>query len=174
MTYITKKDINKFGSYEDRNDSFDDDLDVDTFIDFLSTIYKDDSVEFRKKPFGIYGVDLGVYTNGKLSFTVDVERWSAWKQEWPKFYSHVSFLGRKEKFLERKENFVMVFFNYDLTKFICVDKKDIVKYPTIDRHTQGKLDRIRKISFDDARLYGSELTEREKFLFKNHKVREIK
>ena len=72
MTYITKKDINKFGSYEDRNDSFDDDLDVDTFIDFLSTIYKDDSVEFRKKPFGIYGVDLGVYTNGKLSFTVDV------------------------------------------------------------------------------------------------------
>ena len=126
MTYITKEDINKFGSYKDRKDHFDDELDVDAFIAFLMTIYIDGNVEYRKKPFGEYGVDLGVYINGKLSFTVDVERWSAWKDEWPHFYSHVSFLGRKEKFLKRKENFVMVNFNYDRTKFICIDKKDIV------------------------------------------------
>ena len=174
MTYITKEDINKFGSYTDRRNHFDDELDVDAFIAFLKTIYIDGNVEYRKKPFGEYGVDLGVYVNGKLSFTVDVERWSAWENEWPHFYSHVSFLGRKEKFLKRKENFVMVNFNYNRTKFICIDKKDIVKYPTIDRHTKGKLDKVRKISFDDARLYGLELTEREKSLFKNHKVREIK
>jgi len=68
----------------------------------------------------------------------------------------------------------MVYFNYDHTKFICVDRKDIVKYPTIDRHTKGKLDRIKKLPFDVGRLYGSNLTEREKTLFKNHKVREIK
>jgi len=174
MTYITKNDIKEFGSYEDRSDSFDDDREVDTFIKFLSTVHKDDDVKFKKKPFGIYGVDLGVFIDGQLSYTVDVERWSAWKDDWPKFYSHVSFLGRKEKFLNRKENFAMVFFNYDLTKFICIDKKSIIKYPTIDRHTQGKLDRIKQISFDDARLYGPNLTEREKTLFKNHKVREIK
>lgn len=174
MNYVTKEDIKKFGSYSDRNDHFDDELDIDTFIAFLKTIYIEGDVSFKKKPFGDYGVDLGVYVKDKLSFTVDVERWSAWKDEWPNFYSHVSFLGRKEKFLKGKENFVMVYFNYNHTKFICVDKKDIVKYPTIDRHTKGKLDKIKKISFDDARLYGSELTEREKNLFKNHKVREIK
>jgi len=174
MTYITNEDINKFGSYKDRNNHFDDELDIDVFIAFLKTVYIDGNVEYKKKPFGDYGVDLGVYIDGKLFFTVDVERWSAWKNEWPNFYSHISFLGRKEKFLKRKENFVMVYFNYDHTKFICVDRKDIVKYPTIDRHTKGKLDRIKKLPFDVGRLYGSNLTEREKTLFKNHKVREIK
>jgi len=68
----------------------------------------------------------------------------------------------------------MVYFNNTRDKFICVDKKDILKYPTVNRNVKGKLDRVKIVSFDDARLYGADLTEREKTLFKNHCVCEFK
>ena len=105
---------------------------------------------------------------------VDIERWSKWNEDWPSNYRYVSFLSRKLKFVHKHKSFVMVFFNYDRTKFICVNRDDIIKYPSGGRYTQGKMDSVIKIPFDDTRIYGSELTEREKFLFKNHKVREIK
>jgi hypothetical protein len=63
----------------------------------------------------------------------------------------------------------MAYFNYDLSKVILLDKQAILKYPTIDRHTKGKVDRIKKIPFDAAKLYGSNLTDREKSLFKKHR-----
>jgi len=172
MNRITKQDINKFGSYNDRTNNFDDDADVNAFIDFLKLVYED--AEFRPKPFGPYDVDLGVYIDDKLILIIDVERWSAWKDTWPSYYSHVSFLGRKEKFLNKPYQFCMVYFNFDRTKFICINKEDIVKYPTVDRNVKGKMDRVKKLSFDVARLYGSHLTNIERGLFKNHFIRKIK
>jgi hypothetical protein len=175
MNYITKSDINQFGSYVDRKDNFDDDKEIDVAINFLSQVYENDpSVTFKSKPFGKYDVDLGVYWNDKLVISVDVERWSAWTDEWPNYYSHVSFLGRKEKFLRNGMDFLMMYFNFDLTKLILIDKQTILKYPTIDRHTKSKIDRIKKVSFDDARLYGSNLTQREKSLFKQHRHCKLK
>ena len=169
MTYITKSDINQFGSYTDRKDHFDDDREVEVMINFLTEVYENDpSVRIKSKPLGTYDVDLGVYWKNKLIVGVDVERWSAWTNDWPSFYSHVSFLGRKEKFIRNGMDFIMAYFNYDLSKVILLDKQAILKYPTIDRHTKGKVDRIKKISFDDAKLYGSNLTDREKSLFKKH------
>ena len=171
--WIDRKDINQFGSYEDRKDSYDDDKDVDAFISFLKLVYSEEYT-FKPKPFGPYGVDLGVYKNNKFVLAVDIERWSKWNEDWPSNYRYVSFLSRKLKFVHKHKNFVMVFFNYNRTKFICVNRDDIMKYPSGGRYTQGKMDSVIKIPFDDARIYGHELTEREKFLFKNHKVCEIK
>jgi len=166
MEYITNSDINKFGSYSDRKNHFDDDQDVTIMINFLTKMYKNQNVSFIEKPFGIYDVDLGVYIDGTLTVTVDVERWSAWTNDWPSYYKHVSFLGRKEKFLQRPTNFLMSYFNFDRTKVLCVDKKSIMKYPTIERHTKGKLEGIKQVGFHEARLYGQGLTDREKTLFK--------
>jgi hypothetical protein len=175
MNYITKSDINQFGSYTDRKNNFDDDQEINVMINFLKGVYENDpSITYKPKPDGDYGVDLGVYWGSKLATTVDVERWSAWNDDWPAFYKHVSFLGRKEKFLKKGVGFLMAYFNFDLTKVIVVDKQTILQYPTIDRHTKGKIDRIKKIDFDGARLYGSNLTEREKSLFKKHYYCELK
>jgi len=69
---------------------------------------------------------------------------------------------------------VMVFFNFDRTKFICVNKEEIMKYPSGRRYTQGKMDSVIKIPFNDTRMYGSNLTDKEKLLFKNHKILDVK
>lgn len=169
MNYITKSDIHKFGSYKDRKNAFDDGKDVKTIINFLKSISDNNSsLTYKEKPFGDYDVDLGVYHYNKLVVTVDVERWSSWNEEWPKYYRCVSFLGRKEKFLKRSSDFLMAYFNFDLSKVLLLDKKSILKYPTIERHTKGKLDLVKEVSFDEAKLYGSNITEREKTLFKHH------
>jgi len=81
MTFINKTDIKKFGTFTDRKNSFDDDLDIETFIKFLKIAYDDQNAEFVSKPFGIYSVDIGVYVDGKLKLTVDVERWKSWDSE---------------------------------------------------------------------------------------------
>jgi len=170
MIYIDKSDIKQFGSYSDRKNNFDDNQEVNVMINFLTEMYENDStVHIKTKPLGIYDIDIGVYWKDKLVVGVDVERWSVWNTDWPNFYSHVSFLGRKEKFIRKNMDFIMAYFNYDLSKVILLDKQSILKYPTVDRHTKGKVDRIKKISFDDAKLYGSNLTDREKSLFKKHR-----
>lgn len=173
LEWIDKKDINEFGSYEDRKNSYDDDQDVDAFVSFLKLVY-DKEYTFKSKPFGLYGVDLGVYKNNKLVFAADIERWSKWSEDWPQNYRYVSFLSRKLKFVHKHRKFVMVFFNYERTKFVCVNGEDILKYPSGGRYTQGKMDSVIKIPFDDSRMYGPQLTERERSLFKNHKITEIK
>jgi len=176
--WIGSADISKFGSYTDRKTSFDDDKDIESFILFLKLVYNTtSSVEdyvFKPKPYGPYGVDLGIFKNNKLVLAIDIERWSKWNEEWPKNYKYVSFLSRKLKFVHKHNKFTMVFFNYDRSKFICVDGENITKYPSGARYTQGKMDSVIKIPFDDARLYGNNLTEKEKYLFKNHTIRKIK
>ena len=74
---------------------------------------------------------------------------------------------------KESDNIVALDFT-DFVKYHNQLKALCSKYPSGGRYTQGKMDSVIKIPFDDTRIYGSELTEREKFLFKNHKVREIK
>ena len=79
---------------------------------------------------------------------------------------YLSFLSRKEKFL-KYDNFVMIFFNYDLSKFVRIKKSDILKFPSVKRYTKGKYDLIRKIPFECGKMYGKGFGEREKSIFKH-------
>jgi len=161
---ITKTDIRNFGSYSDREDSFDDGKEISIISEFLKS-HSETSDRIIEKPYGKYGVDLGVFDEMvKLKYAVDVERWSQWNTDWPSNYRYISFLQRKEKFLKHNQ-FVMIFFNYSLTKFIRIRKDDILKYPPVDRYTKGKIDSVRKIPFECGKLYGTGFTEREKSIF---------
>ena len=164
MNLIDSQDIKKFGSYEDRENCFDDKKEILVTCNFLKG--KCDSYhKVKEKPFGIYGVDLGVFdSQNKLKFAVDVERWSLWKEDWPENYKYLSFLNRKEKFLNH-DNFVMIYFNYNLTKFVRIKKSDILKFSPVKRYTQGKYDFIRKIPFECGKMYGTGFGEREKSIF---------
>jgi hypothetical protein len=175
MTYLTKEDKNSFGVFPDRKNSFDDENEIEKFIIFAKKFYKSSEYELKPKPFGPYGVDIGIYKNGELISTVDVERWREWKSDWPPHYKYISFLGRKEKFLNLPGDFVMAYFNESLDKILVVSKKDIIKYPTQKKFFQRfqKYDLIRQIPFDCGRLYGSNLTENEKNKFKNNSDYEI-
>ena len=170
MNYITKEDKNSFGVFSDRQNSFDDENEVAKFITFVKKFYNSSEYKFKSKPFGKYGVDVGIYKNEELISTVDVERWREWKSDWPPQYKYISFLGRKEKFLKLPVDFSMVYFNQSLNKILVVSKKDIIKYPTQKKFFQRfqKYDLIRQIPFDCGRLYGLNLTENEKNKFKNH------
>lgn len=164
MNLITSEDIKKFGSYGDRKDSFDDEIELDVISNFLRTrCNKTDKI--KKKPYGIYGVDIGVFDfENNLKFVVDVERWSSWKEDWPSNYRYLSFLERKEKFL-KYSNFVMIFFNYNLTKFVRIKKEDIISISPEKRYTKGKYDMVRKIPFECGKMYGTNFGELEKSIF---------
>lgn len=171
MTYITKEDKNSFGMFSDRENNYDDEMEISKFTEFAKNFY-DKTYEIIPKPFGDYGVDIGISKDGNLISTVDVERWSVWDNDWPPQYKYISFLGRKEKFLKRQGDFAMVYFNKSLDKLLVVTKKDIIKYPTQEKYFVRfkKYDLIRQIPFDCGRLYGKNLTNTEKTLFKNHFV----
>ena len=169
ISYITKEDKNSFGMFSDRKNNYDDDMEISKFIKFAKSFYEE-STKFFIKPFGDYGVDVGISKDGTIVSTVDVERWSIWDADWPPQYKYISFLGRKEKFLKRKQDFAMIYFNKSLDKLLVVTKKDIVKYPTQEKYFSRfkKYDLIRQIPFDCGRLYGKNLTDTEKQIFKNH------
>ena len=155
--------------FSDRKNNYDDDKETLKFIKFAKTFYEE-STKFIVRPFGDYDVDVGIFKEETLVSTVDVERWSVWDRDWPPHYKYISFLGRKEKLLERNENFAMVYFNKSLDKLLVVAKKDIIKYPTQKKYFSRfkKYDLIRQIPFDCGRLYGKNLTDTEKKNFKNH------
>lgn len=169
--YITKEDKNSFGVFSDRNDNYDDNREILKFIKFAKQFYNDD-YQFVSKPFGEYDVDIGIFKEKNLVSTIDVERWRVWDNDWPTQYKYISFLGRKEKFLKRKESFAMVYFNNSLNKLLVINKEDIIKYPTEKKYFSRfkKYDLIRQIPFDCGRLYGKNLTETEKQIFKNYCV----
>ena len=166
---INADDIATFGSaFPDRKTSYHDDTDIDIFIRFLDKIHNGEKT-FKPKPHGIYGIDLGMFDSDKnLEIGFDIERWTSWNTEWPKNYRYVSFLSRKDKFLNQDYDFGMVHFNYDRTKFLITTKTNILKFPPMDRHTKGKSDRVRKVEFGCAMLVGTNLTDRERTLFSNH------
>lgn len=73
---VTSVHRTKWGSYNDRNNSFDDGEDIKTFFDMVN---KDESLKkyltsflpetpdhLRKHPDGQYGVDIGIVCKGEI------------------------------------------------------------------------------------------------------------
>ena len=167
---------NTWGNYKDRTDSFDDKQDLKIFASIVSNTSKlkeylvsrttNNPDTFRLHPHGQYGVDMALIDdkNNELA-TFDIERWSEWKDDWPSFYKHIHFLGRKEKFLQ--DNFFMVYMNYNRTKVIIVDNDTITQYPTINKQFKAKrvMDKVKEIPMNVGRVFGMNITDREKELF---------
>ena len=171
MSFISKNDINKFGSYNDRENSYDDEKELNIMKTFLEKRF-DKSFKVIKKPYGPYDVDIGVFdSENNLKFVVDIERWRHWKNDWPQNYRYLSFLERKNKFL-KYDQFFMVYFNYDLTKFVRVEKSGIMSVEPEKRYTQGKYDMVRKVPFNCGKLYGNFLGNFEKSIFE-HEICDI-
>lgn len=183
---VTSLDRKKWGSYKDRDNSFDDKADIAKFKEMFfenksirqymsSRLTNTRNLDFIEKPYGDYGVDLGLKTETEpvqVVAMIEIERWSQWDDEWPSFYRSIHFLGRKNKFLEQSIKndvpFFMVYFNFSKTKLLMVSKEDIIKYPTQEKYfkTQKKWDVVRDISPSDGHVFGNNLTERERGLFR--------
>ena len=89
MTQVTKQMKNKWGSYSDRKNNYDDDADYEYFIHHTKTnkelqkyllqyIPKDVDCKWKFKPDGDYGIDLALIdvNTGKKLLCIDLERWS--------------------------------------------------------------------------------------------------
>lgn len=170
---ITQAHKTAWGSYKDRDNSFDDDKDIELFVSLVQTNPQLQNYlpkgNFRPKPNGTYGVDLGLFSEqNELVATIDIERWSAWDKDWPPFYRYIHFLGRKEKFLNQYDKpFFMAFLNYSRDKVIMIDKNSINRYPTIDKYfkNKGVTDRVRALAMKEGYIFGNNITPREKELF---------
>lgn len=176
---VTRAQKTEWGSYSDRRNSFDDDDDIKRFMmmvhndtslkDYLRSFIPKGTFSFKPKPDGQYGVDLGLFSEqGNPVATIDIERWSAWKDDWPSYYKHIHFLGRKEKFLNQHDApFFMAFLNYTRKKVIMISQKDIDKYPTINKYFSYKKvsDRVRELPMSEGHIFGENITTREQGLF---------
>ena len=176
---VTKAHKTAWGSYTDRKNSYDDDADINAFIQlckndpdlhqYLSSYLPKKSLRFKPKMNGKYGVDLSITTeDGTVCATIDIERWSQWNEDWPSYYRYIHFLGRKEKFLNQYNvPFFMAFMNYSRTKVLMISEQDIRKYPTIDKYFKHKrvTDRVKELPMSEGYVYGEGITDREKSLF---------
>ncbi len=181
MDRVSKTQIGRWGSYADRADSFDDVEDIHVFIHMCSSnldlrnyiidklnLSTPTETNFRKHPDGQFDVDLGIVDkSGNRLLNIDIERWSVWAEDWPAHYKCISFLGRKDKFLNRGVPFLMCYFNHDRSKVLIAEESDILKTPSLDKEFKGKgvIDKIRSLPFSVGRIFG-DVTEREKRLFK--------
>ena len=173
MKTITKDVIENYGTFKDRENCFDDKKESDIFIRFLEQKYGDKFV-ILEKPFGQYGIDIGVFaintpiTENNIKVGFDLERCKTWDKDCPSFWKCLSFLGRKDKYFKLNQ-FGMVWFSQDLSKFVISWKKDIQKYPLTQRNFKGKsyTDSVREVQFSDGKLFGTGFTEFEKKLFTN-------
>jgi hypothetical protein len=61
----------------------------------------------------------------------------------------------------------MVYMNYNRTKVIIVDNDTITQYPTINKQFKAKrvMDRVKEIPMNVGRIFGRDITDREKQLF---------
>lgn len=177
MKTVSKEDKRKWGSYEDRKDSFDDDGDISAFVsmaknnpklrEFIASFIKGGNYNFISKPYGDYDVDFALVDGEEVIATFDVERWNAWNPDWPSFYKYISFLDRKVKFLNNPMPFFMCFMNYPRTKTLIVEKDAIKKYRSVDKNFANHhvTDKIKKIPFHEGSLFGSDFSEKEKSLW---------
>lgn len=174
MTYLSKQEIGELGIFSDRKDSYDDNKELDIFCKFLKINYPN-QCKIVRKPYGKYGVDIGVFVDSEIVCAFDLERCKTWKDDWPLKWKCLSFLSRKDKHLKFPQ-FGMVWFNQSLTKFAIAWKKDIIKYPVEKRYVDGKEDPkgVRKIKFDDGKLYGSSFNVIEIERFKNRVEYDLK
>ena len=173
MKTVTKNTILEYGTFDDRVNSFDDNTESKVFVKFLKSKYSEEH-QIVEKPFGKYGVDIGVYSDNELACAFDLERCKTWKEDWPSNWRCLSFLDRKSKYLQYPQ-FGMVWFNNDLSKFAIAWKKDILKFPVSDRNLpNGQVDRVRKVDFDCGKLYGHSFNSNEIQKFKHTEEYKIK
>jgi hypothetical protein len=174
MTFLSKEEIGQLGSFKDRQDSYDDSNELKVFCNFLKQNFSD-NYKIIQKPYGPYGVDIGVFSDKDIVCAFDLERCKTWKHDWPINWKCLSFLSRKDKYLKFPQ-FGMVWFNNSLTKFVIAWKKDILKYPVEKRYVEGKQDPkgVRKVDFDNGKLYGSSFNLIEMERFRNRIEYELK
>jgi hypothetical protein len=174
MTYLSRQEIGELGSFADRKNSYDDDNELEIFCRFLKTNFLE-KYQIVQKPYGPYGVDIGIFFDNDLVCAFDLERCKTWKNDWPSNWRCLSFLSRKDEHLKFPQ-FGMVWFNNSLTKFAIAWKKDILKYPVEKRYVNGKEDPkgVRKVNFNHGKLYGSSFNLIETERFKNRVEYELK
>ena len=184
MTQVTKQQINGWGAdFSDRKNNFDDSPDVRMFIQHTLNDRKLQQYLLKYIPDGIackwqyhpddkYGIDIAlVDETGKKHLLIDLERWKQWDNEWPDNYKYISFLARKSHFLEEPELFLMVFMSNKLNKLLIVDKESIKKYPIVDKKFKrwdNKSDKVRKVKFSEGNIFGTNITDIERDIFKCH------
>ena len=172
--------INEWGSYEDRKNSYDDDSDLNIFAEMVKTnkalrsyikrhtgLCQWQNGGLQTKPNGPYGVDMGVYDEEKNRIAnLDVERWDKWDDDWPAFYRHISFLTRKLKFVEEDKQFFMAYLNRSRNKVLMITKES---FPFHDNKVvyfkNGFKENKKEIPFDYGTIFGENITEKEKELF---------
>lgn len=173
-----KEQINAWGSMNDRKDSYDDDADVLFFKNNFAKRYVTafQEMQILPKPDGPFGVDIGLYREGKLVGTMDIERSRAdgWNPDWPEYYRHISFLSRKEKFLYQHKDlpFTMVYLNHNRTKVLLVGQKALLSRSSKGvRFQNGFGERKREIPYineegkHNGTLFGLEFSDKERKLF---------
>lgn len=185
---VNRKEIDNYGNqFKDRKNNFDDDKEIDDFIEFVSNnkeikkfieqYLPKGNKKWKKKPNGDYGVDVGIIDDNKrLLLSLDLERWSKWTNDFPNYINHLSFLERKSKFIKRRTPFLMVWQNSDCSKYIIVDDDDILKVkPEVKYLKSGKTDVVRKLPLSYGNIFGENITtnERKKF-FQTPKENNIK
>lgn len=172
---VTKQQKQQWGSYSDRRNNFDDDGDIIAFktlccknkdlMDYIKKYLPKGDYKWVSKPDGNYGVDMGVLNEdtGEICLTMDLERWSQWKEDWPSYYRYLHFLGRKDKYLEKDIPFIMVFLNYNQDKVILLDKGTLNRYETREKYFSHKNcnDMVKEIPMKDGYVFGSNITDRE-------------
>tara|TARA_B100000073_G_C23620965_1_gene528514 strand:- start:289 stop:861 length:573 start_codon:yes stop_codon:yes gene_type:complete len=182
---VTKEMKNKWGSYPDRKNSYDDDSDCEIFIEhtknnrdlqnyILRYINSCTSVHFHMKqwphcrwkikPDGKHGIDLALVNDDKRLLHIDVERWSEWKGDWPPFYKNLHFFGRKDHFLEDDPRFIIVYMNYERNKLIVVNKDVIKRYETKNKYFRHKkcYDWVKEMKMSDGHIFGYNITPTER------------
>lgn len=178
MTHVNQEMKTQWGSYSDRENSFDDSEDINKFLEitqsdepilgyFRNFIEKGDYY-WKPHPDGKYGVDLALIgEDGERIANFDLERWSAWKYDWPDFYKAIHFLGRKEKFLNKGVPFFMCYLNFNRDRVLIVDEQTINKYPTVEKHFKNKnvTDTLKRIPLSLGSIFGR-YTQKESTLFR--------
>ena len=147
MKTITKETIKDYGSLSGRDDSFDDNTEMGVFCKFLQSTRPD--LVVVPKPHGEKGVDIAYKDeDGDYVAFFDLERCGTWKEDWPSNWRCLSFLHRKSRYLKYPQQFGMVWFSDDLSRFAIAWKKDIIKYPVSKRYLRnGQVDEVRKVDF---------------------------
>ena len=137
----------------------------------LQYIPKDVDCKWKFKPDGDYGIDLALIdvNTGKKLLCIDLERWSAWKDEWPIYYRYLHFLGRKDHFLNEDVPFIMAYLNYNQNKVILLNKETLNKYMTREKYFSYKKcnDMVKEIPMIEGYIFGANLTNREINNFRN-------
>lgn len=158
---ITSKTIAGYAAFTDRTSSYDDDLELVRFTNFLQSQFPVYTVLI--KPDGPYHVDIGVNdAQGNRVSSFDLERCQAWTDDWPAYWKSLSFLCRKDKYLPLR-NFHMVWWNASLSRCVIARGKDIANCPPTIRtfKNQSHTDRVRCIPFALGTLIGTDFRSRE-------------